>query len=296
MGRRLVWLIGLAVGAFVATSAAADPAYEVLVALNAARTERGLEPVVERRELTAAARAHTADMVERRYFALEPPGTAEFRDHLVRAGYVPALSRMLLTAGYPDAELLIEGLLGADATYNVLMEPNLGEVGIAHSPGPYRDATDHTIITHAWLLVLSETRFTPVAEPFDRLAIAINQARSRLGLPAVRPVPALSAAAMDHARDMVSNGYFDHRSPIGSGPADRASRHHYPFRKIGENLAAGQDTADGVVQGWTDSPGHARILYDPDLQDLGIGYLPGPIDEPTRSLRHIWVAVFGRSR
>lgn len=291
-----VWLIGLAVVASAATSAIADSVNEALVALNAARIERGLLPVIERHELTASAQAHTVDMVRRQYFKLEPPGTAAFRDHFVGAGYVPAVSRLLLTAGYPDARLLIESLLGTAATHTLLMNPDLGEVGIAHAAGPYTDSTSHTTITHAWLLVLSETRFKPVTEPFKQLADAINWARGQRGLPPVQPEPALSGAAMDHARDMVSNGFFEHRSPEGIELDDRVNRHRYRFQKIGENLAAGQDTADAVVRGWTDSPGHARILYDPELRDVGIGYLPGPIDEPTRSFRHIWVAVFGRRR
>lgn len=290
---RLLFVLALAAG--FPAAAAQDETVTALAALNAARAERGLEPVVERRELSAAARDHAADMARHRSFELETPGAVPLRERLASAGYVPPASRMLLTAGYPDVELLFESLLGEDSSGAVLLDPDVGEIGIGHAPGPYRLA-DGRIVTHTWLLILAQTRFQPAADPGNRLLAAINRARSLRGVAPVEAVPGLAAAAEDHARDMVARGYFDHQSPEGRNVADRAEKRHYDFRKIGENLAVGQATPDEVVEAWTNSPGHARVLYDPVLREIGIGYMPGPLRRRPQTFNHVWVAVFGTRR
>ncbi len=215
-----------------------------------------------------------------------------FRDRFLAAGHVPAASRTLLATGYPDAGLLIEALLGEDGTAAALLDPAAGEIGVGYAPGPYRIA-DGSIVTHAWLLVLSETRFAPVADATDGLLAAINRARGRRGLAPVTPAPELAATALDHAGDMVERGYFGHDAPDGSQVFERARRRGYGFRGLGENLAVGQLSPDEVVEGWTDSPGHAAVLYHLDFREVGVAYLPGPLDAPPRSFRHVWVAVFG---
>lgn len=296
MVRRLArLLLVLALAAAVPAAAAEDPTGAAIATLNAARADRGLGPVVERRELSAAASDHAADLARHRSFDLEASGTVPLRERMARAGYVPPASRTLLTAGYPDIGLLFESLLGEDASVAALLDPDVGEIGIGHTPGPYRVA-DGRIVTHTWLLILAQTRFQPVADPGGRLLAAINRARGQRGIGAVSPVAGLTAAAQDHARDMVARGYFDHQSPEGRSIADRAQGRHYDFRKIGENLAVGQATPDQVVQAWTDSPGHARVLYDPTLREVGIGYLPGPLRKPPQTFNHVWVAVFGTRR
>lgn len=230
-------------------------------------------------------------MAERRYLEPHPPGRATFGDRFRQAGYVPGAVRIVVVAGYPDGLLLVESLLGDEPTANTLLDPQAGEIGVGHTPGPYRVGDD--IVTHAWVLVLSQTAFSPFEGAVDALVAAINRARGRRGLPPVSAVPELAAAAADHASDMVARGFIAHRSPDGDEVADRARRHRYDFRSIGENIAFGQETPETVVQGWTDSPGHARILYEPSFREVGAGYHPGPVIEARRSFGHVWVAVFG---
>lgn len=291
MTPRLAGAILLALIA-AAPAAAAGPAEEAVAALNAARTARGLAPLAERPELSRAAQRHADDMARRRYLAPAAPGDPKLRDRFRKAGYLPGSSRILVTAGYPDGQLLVESLLGEEATAGTLLDADAGEVGIGHTPGPYRIGRD--AITHAWVLVVAKTVFQPVPGGVDRLLAAVNLARTRRGLTPVSPAPELAAAARDHASDMVARGYVGHVSPDGGQPSDRARRHGYVFLSVGENIAAGQDDPEEVVQGWTDSPGHARVLYDPGFREIGLAYLPGPVTEATRSLGHLWVAVFGR--
>jgi len=265
---------------------------DAVAALNAERAARGLPALTERRELTRGAQAHADDMAKRRYLDPHPPGDPDFRQRFRRAGYQPGSARIVVTAGYPDGRLLIESLLGEEATAGTLLDPDAGEIGVGHVPGPYRAGGG--IVTHAWVLVVARTAYPPVRDAVGALLAAINRARAGRGLAPVAAAPELAAAAMDHVRDMIARGFVAHRSPDGGQPGDRARRRGYDFRAIGENIASGQDTAEAVVGGWTDSPGHARVLYDPGFREVGVGYLPGPVVEAKRSFGHVWVAMFGR--
>jgi uncharacterized protein YkwD len=293
-GRSATILLLLALLAVPAAQAAEAVVDEAIAALNAVRTARGLAPVTERPQLSAAARTHLADMAERGYFSVDPPGEGVFRDWYARAGFVPAASDIIVSAGYPEGGLLIEALLDAGTFGEVLLDRHAGEIGIGHRSSAFRTGAD--FVTDAWVLVVARTAFDPVEDAAIGLAEAINRARRARGLPPVTLEAGLSAAAMAHASDMAGSGYFAHRSPDGRDVGDRARRFGYRYRAIGENLAAGQMTPDSVVQGWTDSPGHAGIMFDPAFRDLGIGYLPGPVVEPGRALGQIWVAVFGTRR
>lgn len=272
--------------------AAQRPSTEAVAALNAARTARGLPRLSERPELSKGAQIHADDMAKRRYLAPSPPGDPTFRDRFRRAGYLPGSARIIVTAGYPDGRLLVEALIGEDPTADTLLDREAGEIGVGHVRGPFRVGGD--VITHAWVLIVAKTAFPAVPGATDGLLAAINRARRDRGLAAVTIAPELSAAATDHAGEMVARGFVGHRSPDGAQVGDRAGRRGYAFRAIGENIASGQETPEAVVQGWTDSPGHARVMFDPGFREIGIGYHPGPVIEARRSFGHVWVAVFGR--
>jgi len=274
-----------------ATAKAGDPVTQAIAALNAARTDNGLALVQERPQLSAAARLHIADMVQRGYFSADPPGRAAFRDWFVKSGFVPSATDIVVYAGAPDGSLLIETLLDDAPFRKTLLDRHVGEIGIGHRAGAYRAGRKQ--ITDAWVVVMARTRYDPVPNAEADLVRAVNRARASRGLPAVAPAPGLMAAAANHAHDMVARGFFAHRAPDGKDVGDRAHQQNYRYRKVGENLAAGITDPGDVVQGWTDSPGHAAVMYDPAFRELGVGYRTGPVTEPTRSLGQIWVAVFG---
>jgi uncharacterized protein YkwD len=44
---------------------------------------------------------------------------------------------------------------------------------------------------------------------------------------------------------------------------------------VGENIAYGPKSADEVVQGWLDSPGHCENIMDPRFAEMGIAFAAG---------------------
>ncbi len=86
----------------------------------------------------------------------------------------------------------------------------------------------------------------------------------------------LASAADGHSRDMANRNYFDHKDRDGYMPGDRAELAGYIARQVGENIAAGQDSARKVVDAWLASPGHCANLMNPQSRELGAGYATDP--------------------
>lgn len=79
-------------------------------------------------------------------------------------------------------------------------------------------------------------------------------------------------------------------SASGGQVRDRALAAGYPYRKVPENIAAGQPTAAEVVRGWMDSPGHRSNILDAELTRIGVGHVLGG------TYGVVWTQVFGTPR
>jgi uncharacterized protein YkwD len=53
--------------------------------------------------------------------------------------------------------------------------------------------------------------------------------------------------------------------------ADRAHYVGYGFGEIAENVALGYPSAEAVVEGWMNSPGHRANILNPGVVETGIG-------------------------
>jgi uncharacterized protein YkwD len=93
--------------------------------------------------------------------------------------------------------------------------------------------------------------------------------------PPVRLSTTLNDVAQGHATDMARHEYFEHQDLSGRSPADRVRAVGYPEKLVGENIAYGPESADEVVKGWLDSPGHCENIMDPRFAEMGIAYSMG---------------------
>jgi stress response protein SCP2 len=126
--------------------------------------------------------------------------------------------------------------------------------------------------------------------PLGEVVAATNVERARHGLPALTVDARLAAAAQAHSDDMVRRDFFSHGNPDGHQVWDRALAQGYQYRKVAENIAAGQRSAAEVVQGWMDSPGHRANILDGELTQIGVGHALGG------SYGTTWTQVFGTPR
>lgn len=136
----------------------------------------------------------------------------------------------------------------------------------------------------AWIVVAVPQKL-PTADDMPQVAARalklVNEARAQrrkcgsrefAPAPPLTLSPILSRAALAHARDMSANKFFEHRGSDGSKPSERATRAGYNWSAIAENIAEGAASADEVVQGWLDSPGHCVNIMGPQYREMGLAY------------------------
>ena len=126
---------------------------------------------------------------------------------------------------------------------------------------------------------------TLVAQVLSR----VNTERANVGLNTLTVNPVLTKMAEDYCCEMIEGGFFAHDNPLnGEGPGERAIQAGYVFLAVGENLAAGQQTAKEAMDAWMASLGHKENILGIQWQEMGIGVRTGG------QYGIYWVQVFGR--
>ncbi len=137
-------------------------------------------------------------------------------------------------------------------------------------------------------LCLSEPEDFEHAESLSLL----NEYRVANGLSQLEYSYRLQAAADAHAQNLYELGFFDHKAPDGSRPADRAWAVGFCHELVGENIAYGLNsraTPLEVFQRLQASPGHDdNMLFEP-YRYVGIGYYSV---ETEQGMEYWWVQLF----
>jgi uncharacterized protein YkwD len=135
----------------------------------------------------------------------------------------------------------------------------------------------------------------------ERTLMLVNDARGRARncgarhFGSARPLRwnvVLARSAALHAADMAANGFFSHTGHNGSTLPQRVTRAGYPFRVIGENIAAGQPSIEDAIAGWLKSPEHCANLMNSEFTDIGAAF----DFNDTNGMRVYWVQDFGTPR
>ncbi|UOQ87342.1 CAP domain-containing protein [Gracilibacillus salinarum] len=99
-----------------------------------------------------------------------------------------------------------------------------------------------------------------------------NDARNRNGVPPLEIDYEVADVAQKKADDMSQNDYFSHTSPTYGSPFDMLKQFGVSYSKASENIAAGQQSPEQVVEGWLNSEGHRRNMLDREVTHIGVGY------------------------
>lgn len=83
--------------------------------------------------------------------------------------------------------------------------------------------------------------------------------------------PALIRAAQKHTENMIRGNFFSHTGQDNSSPSDRVRAEGLNVG-AGENIAAGQTTAESVFDAWWNSSGHRSNMENCGYTHIGIGY------------------------
>jgi uncharacterized protein YkwD len=100
----------------------------------------------------------------------------------------------------------------------------------------------------------------------------INDYRRKNGAGNLSLQNQLGAAADYHSQDMADKNYFSHQLSNGDSAEKNIERFGYTdWSFIGENIAAGHETANAVMEAWKSSPDHDRGMRDKNFTEIGIG-------------------------
>ena len=214
-------------------------------------------------------------------------GGGDLGKALGAAGYRAATATTIVLSGVADAADALA--LVEQQHCEVVRSRRYAEVGVGRAGAAWR-------ITLAAPLLAGDLGDSRAAG--QAVLRLVNEARRRggsCGRQRFAPAPplawsdALAAIALAHSRDMAGADYFDHVDRRGAGVGERARRHGYAWRAIGENIAAGQGAPQQVVAGWLASPGHCANILSPDFAEMGSGYA---LDDRA-AMKIYWTQVFG---
>ena len=120
----------------------------------------------------------------------------------------------------------------------------------------------------------------------ERVAYLVNQQRKQNGLEEIQLLPTLNRMA--NVRSQEISVVFDHVRPDGTGLREIVEEYNFNWRKIGENIAAGQATPESAMDSWMNSQAHRANILNPDYQYIGVScyYANG---------MYYWVQIFFRS-
>jgi Cysteine-rich secretory protein family len=251
-------------GALLAATAQAEEADELIESVNAYRTASH-ECQGQRMEavgpLAPDARLSRVEA---------PSGGGRLTDELRQAGYSAAYAQYVVITGPQTARAAMDVL--ARNYCKVLASRRFADIGVSHE-----DAT--------WRIVLARPLLSSDLGDWSVAGKAVlehvNAARAKprtcgnRRFEAAAPLEwdaALAEAALQHSRDMASRNYFAHRGRGGTQVGERAKQRGYAWRHIGENIAAGQGSAQQVVAGWLASPHHCANIMDPAFTEMAAAY------------------------
>lgn len=177
---------------------------------------------------------------------------------------------------------------------------------VTQPPGSSRP-TNQASQPHGNSQPISEVSQLPVKVATLELLIhqTVNQHRQNTGLQPLAYDATLSGIARGHSQDMARRTYFEHETPEGYDPSDRAARAGYTCRKdygsyytygVAENIylshlveltvyvsglpikryKTDEQHALSIVAGWMNSPGHRNNILDRAYDRVGTGVAIAP--------------------
>ncbi len=223
--------------------------------------------------------------------ALEPATSGtQLQEALQASGYRPAKLQAISISGPANAQTAMQAL--KQRYCGPLRSQDFAEIGVSREG-------------NTWQVLLAKPLLAPDLGDWQQVGKNIlqrvNEARAQprtCGSRSFKAAPPLGwnaklgDTALGHSRDMAKQNFFSHQAPDGSQVSDRASRADYGWQRIGENIAAGQGSAEQVMAGWLASPGHCGNIMNPDFTEMGAAYA---INKDSAAVSY-WTQVFGTPR
>ncbi|MBX9756907.1 MAG: CAP domain-containing protein [Pseudomonadaceae bacterium] len=211
----------------------------------------------------------------------------DLQQALARASYPMTSVQAISLSGPRNAQSAMTAL--QESFCRVVLDPQFVDIGVSRADREWRIVLARQLLS---------ARLADWQAEGQKLLETLNSARAQSRqcgaqtFAATTPLTwnaTLATAAENHSRAMANHNFFDHKDRDGRTPGDRAELAGYVGQQIGENIAAGHDSARKVVDGWLTSSGHCANLMNPEFRELGAAYAV----DPKSDAGIYWTAMFG---
>lgn len=298
---------------------------ELIRLINEIRVQYGRNELTVNAKLNAAAEGHSDDMANLDYFSGRGQDGSRGDDWMREEGYDPGEWDGTFGAGTSSPEQMVKYWLNNNSTARShILETDVTEVGaglVTLSPDP-----GNVNYQHYWSLLTAapneaapppdETETDQSNDPgqdpqpdqpddppqdpgsgsdgfgfFEQEVIRLtNEFRIQNGRSALTADDRLNRAAEGHSEDMAELNFFSHSGRDGSRAGDRIEDEGYTgWRTWGENIAAGQNTPEQVVNAWINSSGHRANMLNSNFEEIGVGFVE---DTDGVGYGEYWTQVF----
>ena len=103
----------------------------------------------------------------------------------------------------------------------------------------------------------------------------------------------LSQTARQHSNDMAINDYASYKGLEGSTPDERIEEAGYEWSAWGENIVLGSKNPAAIVDYLMKSGSSSDSIFNPDFEDIGIGYKFLGNDTGSVNYKHYVTIDFG---
>lgn len=102
----------------------------------------------------------------------------------------------------------------------------------------------------------------------------------------------LTSAAQEHSDNMANYDFFSHTGLDESTVSTRVTAQGYTWSSVAENIAAGQTTAQSVVDAWMVSDGHCKNIMSENVTEMGLACS----ENSNVTYTYYWTQVFAKPR
>lgn len=176
----------------------------------------------------------------------------------------------------------------ATSKYTVVKGDSLWKISVKYYVGLDEIIAANPQISNPNLIYPNQVITVPLGDSgvtsFEKQVVdLVNNIRAQNGLSKLTENWELSRCARYKSQDMQNKGYFSHTSPTYGSPFDMMAAFGIQYRTAGENIAKGYASAQAVVNGWMNSPGHKANILNASFTQIGVGYVSGG---------NIWTQMF----
>lgn len=120
----------------------------------------------------------------------------------------------------------------------------------------------------------------------ERIVELVNEERAKEGIAPVTLNETMTNAAMLRAEEIVES--FSHTRPDGTSCFTVLEDFNVGYTYCGENIAAGNSTADATMNQWVNSSGHYANIMNSRFSEIGVGV----VYDSSAEYGYYWVQLF----